>query len=234
MKIRFSTKMFLFMAFCFLSFLTGSAANDHDWANHDRYQAANATLSQSPKVVFMGNSITDFWPQRSPEFWAEHPDFCGRGISGQTSSQMLCRFRQDVLDLKPEVVVILAGTNDIAQNMGYITNEHVLDNIKSMADLARHAGLKVAICSVLPCKNFKWKPELDPVESIRQLNATIEAYVHELADRNVCYVDYYTAMADADGGLPECFSADGCHPNLEGYRVMEPIVLAALAPWLRP
>ena len=152
-----------------------AAAQQKDWANFGRYAEANAAIEQSPDVAFMGNSITDNWARMDPDFFAKN-NFVGRGISGQTSSEMLVRFRRDVIDLKPEAVVILSGTNDVAQNNGYIPPENTLGNIISMCALAKANGIKVILCSITPTSKFGWRPEIEPAQKIRDLNKMIEAY----------------------------------------------------------
>ena len=207
------------------------AADNRDWAQFNRYAEANAALNSNPDVVFMGNSITDFWPAKSPEFWADNAGFVGRGISGQTTCEMLVRFRQDVIGLHPRVVVILAGINDIAQNNGKITLANVLGNLQSMTELDRAHGIKVALCSVVPCSRFPWRPEIKPAMLVKHLNGMIEQYVAGLASDEVVYVDYYTPMANAEGGLDADLADDGCHPTPKGYAIMERVVLEALAQW---
>ena len=207
------------------------AADNRDWAQFNRYAEANAALNSNPDVVFMGNSITDFWPGKSPEFWADNAGFVGRGISGQTTCEMLVRFRQDVINLHPRVVVILAGINDIARNNGKISLVNVLGNLKSMTELARAHGIKVALCSVVPCSRFPWRPEIKPAMLVKHLNGMIEQYVAGLASDEVVYVDYYTHMANAEGGLDADLADDGCHPTPKGYAIMERVVLEALAQW---
>ena len=204
-----------------------------DWAQFGRYAKANAELKENPDVVFMGNSITDFWVWKMPDFWKEHPRFVDRGISGQTTCEMLVRFRQDVIDLHPKVVVILAGINDIAHNNGAIELKHVMGNIQSMIELARLNKIKVAVCSVLPCDRFAWREEVKPAPLVRELNSMIKAYVDARHDKNVIYVDYYTAMADQNGGLPATLSTDGCHPDPAGYLIMQSIITKALHPWVK-
>ena len=207
------------------------AADNRDWAQFNRYAEANAALNSNPDVVFMGNSITDFWPGKSPEFWADNAGFVGRGISGQTTCEMLVRFRQDVINLHPRVVVILAGINDIARNNGKISLVNVLGNLKSMTELARAHGIKVALCSVVPCSRFPWRPEIKPAMLVKHLNGMIEQYVAGLSSDEVVYVDYYTPMANAEGGLDADLADDGCHPTPKGYAIMERVVLEALAQW---
>ena len=198
-----------------------------DYANFGRYQAANKTLpelcSNEKRVVFMGDSITAGWVKKSPEFFTGNK-FIGRGISGQVTHQMLLRFRSDVIELKPKAVVILAGTNDIAQNSGPVTLEAIAANIKSMAELAQQNGIKVILCSVLPAKDYPWRAGKNPLSNIPKLNALIEAYAIE---HNIPYVDYYSAMEDGHGGLkvPEHTAAeDLVHPNTNGYEFMEALL----------
>lgn len=200
-----------------------------DWAKFHRYKKANDTLKKPVKVVFLGNSITDGWYSRRPGFFDEN-GFIGRGISGQTTSEMLVRFQSDVIDLKPEVVVILAGTNDLARNNGVISHEHILQNIRSMCELARFHKIRPVLCSILPAYQFRWNKELKPAEEIKAVNKMIEEY----AKRNrFAYVDYYSALVDERGGLPEQYSKDGVHPTPEGYAVMEPIVLRTVRKYVK-
>ena len=207
-----------------------AAAQQKDWANFGRYAEANAAIKQSPDVVFMGNSITDNWAHMDPEFFSKN-NFVGRGISGQTSSEMLVRFRRDVIDLKPEAVVILSGTNDVAQNNGYISPENTLGNIISMCELAKAHGIKVILCSITPTSKFGWRPDIEPAQKIRDLNKMIEAYAKA---NKIHFLNYYPALTDEKGGLPPKWSGDTCHPNLVCYRtVMEPMVCFALAKWLK-
>ena len=233
MKAIFRKAALALMGACAVSFTANAVDFNTDWAKFRRYAEANAALAVAPDVVFMGNSITDFWPGKMPEFWAAHPGFVGRGISGQTSSEMLVRFRQDVINLHPKVVVILAGINDIAHNNGAISLENVLGNIQSMVELARANKIKVALCSVLPCDRFAWRPEVQPAPLVRRLNAMIKAYVEARKDKNLIYVDYYSAMADENGGLPAALSTDGCHPDPAGYEIMQMVITTALHPWLK-
>ena len=200
-----------------------------DWANLNRFKEENANVAlPSPdniRVVFMGNSITEGWKNMRPEFF-EGKAYYNRGISGQTTPQMLIRFRPDVIKLFPEVVVILAGTNDIAGNTGPSTLEMIADNIKSMAELARAHGIKVIISSVLPAYDYPWKPGLNPANKIPKLNEMLKAYA---ARHRMVYLDYFSAMADDQNGLLEKYTYDGVHPNKEGYKAMEPLVENAIA-----
>lgn len=200
-----------------------------DWAKFWRYEEANKSVSK-PVAVFMGNSITDHWAKYRPEFFADN-NFVGRGISGQTSSQMLVRFRRDVIELQPQVVLILAGTNDLAQNNGEITMENALGNIISMVELAELHKIKVIICSVPPAQYFSWRRELNASERIPQFNKMLKAYADS---KKIYYLDYYTPLVDELGGIPEKWSSDTLHPNAECYQaVMEPLASAAVAKVLK-
>ena len=200
------------------------SAQQNDWAQFYRYEGKNDSLTTRPDVVFMGNSITDCWADTVPAFFAEN-NFVGRGISGQVSSQMLVRFQEDVINLQPKVVVICCGTNDIAQNNGYMSLEHILHNIKSMCQLARANKIKPVVCSTLPAKGFKWRPEMRPANDILKLNEMIKAYAKE---NKIPYVDYHSALKDEENGLPRKYSKDGVHPNAQGYAVMESVILPIL------
>lgn len=199
-----------------------------DWPNLARYAAANAALPAPARgerrVVFMGNSITEGWARHFAEDFPGKP-YVGRGISGQTTPQMLVRFRQDVVALRPAVVVILAGTNDIAGNTGPSTLEMIQDNIASMADIARANGIRVVLCSVLPVSDYPWKRGLEPGPKIVALNRWIRDYA---ARHGAQYADFHGAMADSALGLPKSLATDGVHPTREGYRTMAPIVERAI------
>ena len=198
-----------------------------DWANLNQFKKENAKLNTPDKenrVVFMGNSITIGWLNARPEFFKNKP-YINRGISGQTTPQMLLRFRQDVIALQPKVVVILAGINDIAGNTGPSTLEMITDNIKSMAELADAHNIKVVLSSVLPAYDFPWKPGVQPANKVIQLNTLIKAYAQE---KNHIYLDYFSAMVDNQNGLPKKYATDGIHPTKEGYMVMEPLVKIAI------
>ena len=201
-----------------------SFAQTKDWAQFYRYEGKNDSLATAPTVVFMGNSITDCWADTVPTFFTDN-NFVGRGISGQVSSQMLVRFQEDVINLHPKVVVICCGTNDIAQNNGYISLEHILQNIKSMCELARANKIKPVVCSTLPAKAFKWRPDMKPANDIIRLNEMIKAYAQ---DNKIPYVDYHSALKDKDNGLPLEYSKDGVHPNAKGYAVMESVIMPIL------
>jgi len=200
-----------------------------DWANLGRFKDENTKLglpsAGENRVVFMGNSITEGWTSLSPGFFKGKP-YINRGISGQTTPQMLIRFRPDVINLQPAVVVILAGTNDIAGNTGPSTLEMIAGNIFSMAELAKANGIKVVLSSVLPAYDYPWKTGLDPAEKIIALNKMIKKYAVE---KGIIYLDYFSSMADARKGLKAEYSSDGVHPNEAGYKVMEPLAEEAIA-----
>ena len=199
-----------------------------DWAQLERYREADLALpaSEPGRVVFYGDSITDGWVKNGGKFFPGKP-YVNRGISGQTTPQMLVRFRQDVVDLHPEAVVILAGTNDIAGNTGPSTLVMIEDNFRSMTEIAKANGIRVVLASVLPVKTYPWRPSVaDPAGKIEELNAWIKGYC---AQEKLTYLDYWTAMADKDGGMKPGISLDGVHPNGAGYAIMEPLAEAALA-----
>ncbi len=212
-----------------LTFFLLEFSHAQDWANLKRFQIENAELiipkSGEHRIVFMGNSITEGWLKIRPEFFANKP-YVNRGISGQTTPQMLLRFRQDVINLMPSVVVILAGINDIAGNTGPSTIEMIADNIVSMAELAQANNIKVLLCSVLPAFDFPWRRGLEPAEKVIKLNALLKSYAKK---HNMVYVDYFTTMVDESNGLKEEFGSDGVHPNATGYSIMEPILEDAIA-----
>jgi lysophospholipase L1-like esterase len=200
----------------------------HDLANFARYASANEALPPpgraERRVVFMGDSITEAWATLDPKFFAR-ADFLDRGISGQTTPQMLLRFRQDVIALKPAVVHIMAGTNDIAGNTGPMDLPAIEANLASMVDLARANGIQVVIGSVLPATDFNWHRGVDPGPKIAALNRWLKSYS---AARHLIYVDYYAALTDGALGLRADLTPDGVHPSLAGYRLMDPLADAAI------
>lgn len=190
--------------------------------NLDRYAEANAALPAPAKgekrVVFIGNSITDGWPNAHPDFFKSN-NYVGRGISGQTSPQLLSRFRQDVINLKPVAVLINIGTNDVAQNTGPYNEEFTLGNIMSMAELADANGIKVILSSVTPAGEYPWRKEIKDVpQKIMSLNVKIKAYAKE---KGFSYIDYFSVMCDENNALKSNLGTDGVHPNEEGYKIME-------------
>lgn len=201
----------------------------NDWANLSKYREDNAKLGApgagQNRVVFMGDSITEGWGQSFAVLFPGKP-YINRGISGQTTPQMLVRFRSDVIALAPKAVVILAGTNDIAGNTGPMTLEMTENNLMSMVEMAKANKISVILCSVLPAYDFPWKPGLQPAEKIVALNAWIKDYA---AKNGLAYVDYHSAMADERRGLKTDLSGDGVHPNQAGYALMTPLVEKAIA-----
>lgn len=205
-----------------------------DWPQLARYRDENAALAPAAKgvrrVVFYGDSITEGWgPTGSTRFFPGKP-YVNRGISGQTTAQMLVRFRQDVLDLKPAVVVILAGTNDIAGNTGPASQRMIEDNLHSMVELARANGIGVVLSSVLPVSTYPWRPGSHPADAVRALNAALRDYARQ---QGLVYLDYHAAMANADGGLDPNLASDGVHPTDAGYAIMAPLAEQAIARALR-
>jgi lysophospholipase L1-like esterase len=224
-----------------LTRLLDNDARTRDWPNLARYREQNRTLGApaagQARVVFMGDSITDAWPQsRFGDFFAKHPEYVGRGISGQTTPQMLIRFRPDVIDLKPRVVVILAGTNDIAGNTGPMTNEEVQGNLASMAQLAKANGIRVVLSSIQPVSAYHVPPngvpqtDRRPMDRIRAINDWMKKFA---ASEGHVYLDYFSAMVDDKGLLRAELSADDLHPNAQGYAIMAPLAEAAIRQALR-
>ena len=216
--------------FVMLSFLFSTKRiQAQDWANLLKYQNANTAIqplgANEQRVVFMGNSITEGWATSNPSFFS-NPAYINRGIGGQTTPQMLLRFRQDVIDLQPKIVIILAGTNDIAGNTGPITLEQIRDNILSMVELAKANGIIPIVCSVLPAYDYPWSPGKSPNITIPKLNALLKAMA---IAQKVPYLDYFSEMVDNRNGLPAAFTTDEVHLTKQGYAVMEKLVTAAIA-----
>jgi lysophospholipase L1-like esterase len=217
-----------------LSLLLGASSrsvaqtSQTDWAALARYQSANAQLGPPKagerRVVFMGNSITQGWAPLFDSLFPGKP-YVGRGISGQTTPQMLVRFRQDVIALKPQVVVILGGTNDIAGNTGPSTLEMIEDNLASMTELAKANGIRVVIVSVLPAADYPWKRGIEPAPKIIALNAWLKQYA---ASAGAVYLDLHSAMDDGHGGMRPELSGDGVHPNAVGYALMAKLTAPAI------
>ncbi len=215
-------KVILIMSFFSFFGLFSRAQEFNKLINLDRYAEANAALPAPAKgekrVVFIGNSITDGWPNAHPDFFKSN-NYVGRGISGQTSPQLLSRFRQDVINLKPVAVLINIGTNDVAQNTGPYNEEFTLGNIMSMAELADANGIKVILSSVTPAGEYPWRKEIKDVpQKIMSLNAKIKAYAKE---KGFSYIDYFSVMCDENNALKSNLGTDGVHPNEEGYKIME-------------
>ncbi len=218
------------LSFVLLAVSSIAFAQKHDFALIDAYGDQNREIGLPKKgekrVVFMGNSITWNWVRFHGD-WFKENGFYGRGISGQTSYQFLLRFREDVIKLQPKVVVINYGTNDIAENTGAYNEEHTFNNIKAMCDMARYNKIKVILCSTLPHKGFGWNPNIkDAMQKIRSLNARVKEYAKA---NKIQYVDYFSAMVSADGTQmrPE-LSEDGVHPNMDGYAIMESLIMPAI------
>ena len=198
-----------------------------DFANFGKYQKQNQeVISQNivPNSVLMGDSITEGWFATDPDFFTKN-NFIGRRISGQVTSQMLLRFREDVIKLKPKRVIILAGTNDIAENQGPISLDKVFGNIVSMAELAKANNIKVVLCSVLPAYDFPWRKDMKPADKVIALNKMIKDYAQK---NNITYVDYHNALKNEKNGLPKEIAEDGIHPNKSGYEKMEAILMKTL------
>jgi lysophospholipase L1-like esterase len=214
-----------------VGYLWAQKTGSQDWPDLARYRAENEALPPAApdvqRVVFFGDSITDAWG-RSETTGVFFPGkgYVNRGISGQTTPQMLVRFQQDVVHLQPAAVVILAGTNDIAGNTGPSTQQMIEDNYTSMAEIAKQNGIKVVFASITPAFAYPWKPGIQPVERIRELNK----WLQDFCSRNGCvYLDYYSSMADANGAMLPGLSSDGVHPTAKGYSVMAPLAERAIA-----
>ncbi|WP_254061688.1 SGNH/GDSL hydrolase family protein [Granulicella sp. L60] len=201
-----------------------------DWPQLARYKADDAALAPATadeqRVVFYGDSITDAWGRRpdTGSFFPGKP-YVNRGISGQTTPQMVVRFRQDVIDLHPAAVVILAGTNDIAGNTGPMTPEMTEDNFRSMVELAKSNGIRVIVASITPVADYPWKPGMTPAPKVKVLNDWLQGYC---ANHSLTYLDYFSAMVGPDGGMKPGISFDGVHPNAQGYAIMGPLAQAAI------
>jgi len=200
-----------------------------DWPQLQHYRDANARLPAAvpgqPRVVFFGDSITEGWGVEGSTAFFPGKGYLNRGISGQTSAQMLLRFSQDVISLRPKGVVILAGTNDIAGNTGPSTQAMIEDNLHAMVDLARAHGIGVVLASVLPVSDYPWLPGITPAPKVRALNTALKRYADA---QQLVYLDYYTAMANSAGGLDRQLAEDGVHPTAKGYALMAPLAEAAI------
>lgn len=206
----------------------GESVSMQDWPYLAKYKHENANLpppeSGENRVVFLGDSITEFWTKEEPLFF-QNKSYINRGISGQTTPQMLLRFRADVIALQPKIVVILAGGNDIAGNTGVATTEMITNNIFSMIELAKVHHIKVILCSVLPANFFYWNPKEKPADRIIELNTILKKYA---LSNGIIFVDYYSPMADEEKGLKTEFSEDRVHPNTAGYETMSPLIEKAI------
>ncbi len=223
-------KRILFSVVTIILLSAAAVAQRNDWARFDRYAEANKEIMANPdnkrRVVFFGNSITQFWASKRPDFFKEN-EFIGRGIAGQTTYQFLSRFREDVVNLRPRLVVINAATNDIAENSHPYDEERTMGNIKSMVEIARANNIRVILTSTLPASQFSWNKDItDAPEKIAHLNELIAAYAKA---EKITYVDYHTAMLDEDGrSLSRRYTDDGVHPTEAGYEVMEALILPAV------
>ena len=199
-----------------------------DWANHERFKKENSSIMQEvdtgKRIVFMGNSITEGWSNFDSIFFSKN-QFINRGIGGQTTPQMLLRFKQDVIDIKANTVIILAGINDIAENTGPISLKQILGNIISMCELANQNNIRVILCSVLPANKFPWEPKITPTQKVIELNKMLLEYANS---KSITYVDYYSKMVDDKQGLIPAYGYDPVHPNQEGYVVMKHILSEVL------
>jgi len=225
--------LFLFFSITNIIAQTKMDQNWADWANFKKYAAQNSTVKDPApnenRVVFLGNSIFEGWLNLRPEFFAGKP-YYDRGISGQTTPQMLLRFYDDVVALKPKVLVLKAGINDIAQNTGPYDPKHTFNNIKAIVELAKSNGINVVLCSVLPANDFRWRPDLDPADKVIALNENLKRFAK---DAGVLYLDLYSSVVDDRKGMKIEYSEDGVHPNIDGYKVMEPLVEKAIATVLK-
>ena len=227
MKIRLTVLTFLVIVFQF-TMTVAQDPNPMDWPNFKQFEELNTKLTKMKKnknrVVFMGNSITIGWLQTNPNFFKDK-DYVNRGISGQTTPQMLVRFRADVVDINADVVVILAGTNDIAGNTGPVTLKMIANNLKSMTEIAQANGIKVILCSVLPAYDYPWSPGKKPNIKIPKLNSMIKDFAKE---SGAFYLDYFKALNDGNNGIIKEYSNDGVHLTAKGYHVLEPMLEKAL------
>jgi lysophospholipase L1-like esterase len=207
---------------------TARSNSPSDWASFKRYEKANLEITKTPDVVFMGNSITDYWVRDDPDFFTKN-NFVGRGVAGQTASQMLVRFRQDVINLKPKAVVLMAGTNDLAQQMAgmsYYPEANITGNIISMCELAKANGIKVMLCSITPCAHYIPIPEVAAGPEIAKINKQLKAYADKT--KGITYVDYFTPLANSEMGLDTEMTYDGIHPTIYCYSFMEEIVAKSI------
>ena len=222
------TKVKICCIFILLTSIKLIEVNGQDWPNLSKYKNANTqldSLETNYRIVFMGNSITELWTTISPSFF-DNKNYVNRGISGQTTPQMLIRFRQDVINLNPFAVVILAGINDIAQNTGPSTIQMIKNNIISMIELANSNKIHVILCSVLPAEKFPWFPEILPAQKVVDLNKELIEYADK---NNILYVDYFSLMVNENMGMKKELTNDGVHPNKKGYLIMEKTLLKAIS-----
>ena len=201
-----------------------------EWARFNRYQNENKEYKEKnaepPVAVFMGDSITDMWSNVIHKEFFKENNYLGRGLCGQVTIQMIARFRKDVLEFNPKVVVIMAGTNDIAENEGYTELDDIAGNVINMAELALANKMVPVICSITPAGEYRWRKRIENVpEKIAAVNKMLKDYC---TSHGMIYLDYHSALADKNGAMPAKFSGDGVHPNLQCYKVMEPMAKAAV------
>lgn len=224
------TRRFILAMTCLMTLAVMTARDERDHAMVGRFAQSNMELNMQrndgKRVVLMGNSITEHWVEKRPQFFADNA-LIGRGISGQTSQEMLVRFRPDVINLHPKIVVICAGTNDVAENSGPYREDNTVGNIESMIILAKQAKIKVVLASVLPCKGFYWRTEIsDAPDKIISLNKRLQTLAKHY---KLTYLDYYSSMLASDAqSLDPAYSHDGVHPNDNGYAVMEQLLLPVI------
>ena len=242
MKLIYLLLLLIFTAPVFAQDKADSAKNiaavkndySDDWANLRRYEAENKTLpAPAPgekRVVFLGSSIFEFWKTRMPEYFEAHKNYIDRGIGGQIAPQLLLRFQQDVIALKPKAVIILAGSNDIAGTTGHVTNERILDNVKSMVELCRVHKIIPILCAYLPINEYPWRKGFPAAEKIISLNKAITAYA---AQNKLILLDYYTPLVDDKKGTRAELTIDGVHPNAAGYKIMAKVTGEAIAKALK-
>lgn len=205
-----------------------------DWADLRHYEAENKALpaptAGEKRVVFLGSSIFEFWKQKVPQYFAEHKGYLDRGISGQISPQLLIRFQQDVIGLKAKAVIILAGSNDISGTTGHVTTARIMDNIRSMVQLAKANNIKVILCEYLPIYEYPWRKGFAAADKIIELNKAIKAYATE---QNLVLLDYFSPLVDERNGQKAELTTDGVHPNVAGYQVMAKVTDEAIAKALK-
>jgi lysophospholipase L1-like esterase len=229
-------KLNVFVYFLMLNIIQSSAIAQNkideswiNWTNFKKYVNQNKEVKEKQKgevrVVFLGDSIFEGWSVARPDFFKGKP-FFNRGISGQVTAQMLLRFQEDVVNLLPNVLVLKAGINDIAENAGAYDQQKTLNNIKSILQLAKENKIKVVLCSVLPANRFVWRPALTPADKVIELNSALQAYAKQ---ENVLYLDLYAAVVDDKKGMKSAYANDGVHPTVEGYKVLEPLVEQAIS-----
>jgi len=238
MKHHIITLIFVFAAF-FANAQNDTSANRNntdqkkedfrdDWADLRHYQSRNESLglpkASDKRVIFLGSSIFERWSDLMPEFF-DNKNYINRGISGQISPQLLIRFRQDVIDLKPKAVIILAGSNDIAGSTGHVSNATIMDNIRSMSELARLHNIQVILCAYLPVYDYPWRKGLEPAEKIISLNKEIQAYASK---EGFVLLDYFNPLVDERNGQKKELTLDGVHPNAAGYKIMAKVTEEAI------